>query len=134
MSNWRAGRIVGRREGRVVIEVEPHETLVDPPKGSNVLVLVHEARNIDHHRYYWGILSSVVNASDKWANKEQLHEWIKIRLGLYATGMNADGNVTLKFKSTNFAQMGESEFKDFVDRACNVMAEALGCDPGELLP
>ena len=40
----------------------------------------------------------------------------------------------MKLKSTNFSQMDEREFVDYCERAMNLIAARIGCDPEELLP
>lgn len=104
-----------------------------PPKDNErVLVQVRRARNIQHHRLYWGMLRVVVEATGKWASTDALHRWLKYALGLYDRVEIMPGKVIIEWRSTDFSSMAQSEFKCFFDNAVAEIATETGIDPIQL--
>ena len=118
-----------------VLETSEYGTTLRLPPGhvgdgdSTVFLRVRRPRNIKHHRKYWGMLASVVDATDRWPSTEAMHRWIKWELGMYTPVAVRDGYTVLEWDSTDFASMDQRAFGEFYDRAIAAVVFETGIDP-----
>ena len=113
------------------IQIDRHATL--PEEGAEVLVQVRKARNIKHHRLYWALLHATVEATNIWAEAEELHRWLKISLGHYTPHVQPNGTVLCELLPTNFAAMDQTAFGDYYSRALATIAMETGIDAEALI-
>ena len=103
-----------------------------PKAGADILVQIRQPRNVKHHRMYWSVLAAVVDATDRWPSSKALHRWLKWRLQMYQPVAVQKELVVLEWESTDFASMGQAEFKTFFDKALNAIHAETGIDPDAL--
>jgi Protein of unknown function (DUF1367) len=101
------------------------ETLEKVDKGRNVWVKITQARNLKRHRLYRVILSEVASSHMHYAiaGVEALADYIKMKLGYVDLVLYHDGSSRVVPRSTAFAAMDETSFRDFMDRALKVIEE-----------
>ena len=112
--------------GRCTLAVDFGEQPV--PTVDYVLVKVRQARNVKHHRKYWGLLKAVVDATGRWHSVEDMHRWLKWELRMYRAVAVRDGYTVLEWDSIDFAAMAQREFAEFYDRALAIIAFETGID------
>ena len=123
MTEW----LPAKREGNAMRVWWP-EGYAKPPEGKSILVKVRQARNVKHHRKYWGLLKAVVEATGRWPSPEAAHRWIKVQLEHYQLAQ-IDDHTILEWLPTDFAAMGQAEFSKFYDGAIFHIAVETGLDP-----
>lgn len=92
-------------------------------------------RSLLQNRFYWGLLGKVVENSDHYRRAEQLHFWLKIKLGYVEHVEFHDGRMVTRVASTSFERMEDVEFKVYLDAAIAVICEEIipGMDQGILV-
>lgn len=95
--------------------------------GEMVEIELRRPRNIKHHRKYWALVTLVWEQldHDKWPTAEELHEAIKIRVGLRKRIQLPRGEVGYIAGSIAFHRMSEDEFEAFYGRVCDLIAKAV---------
>jgi hypothetical protein len=91
--------------------------------GDLVMVEVKRPRNIQHHRLYWALVTLVWQNQERYPTAEDLHEAIKISVGLRTTIQLPNGEVGYIPGSIAFHKMDQTEFSAFYDRVCDVVAK-----------
>lgn len=106
------------------------------PNGTGITVEVKRARNINHHRLYWGLVGKVWENlnHDRYPSTDFLSDCIKISVGHCTPFEMADGSIALIPKSISFAEMDQDQFAKFFDSVCKVVCERIipGMDAGAL--
>ena len=126
MSGWDVAKVT-KVAGDTVFLLMANEVGLE--EGQTVFLKVRKPRNIKHHRKYWGMLASVVEATDRWPSTEAMHRWIKWELGMYTPVAVRDGYTVLEWDSTDFAAMDQRAFGEFYDRAIATVVFETGIDP-----
>lgn len=98
------------------------ELLASTPIGSCVAVEWSRPRNIQFHRLYWGLVSTIAEAIGVKPNN--VHCLIKLRTGHYTLISTKSGRVQVP-RSISFAKLTEAEFKAFFNDACRFICEEL---------
>lgn len=109
------------------------EALRELPEGKEVHVTWRRVRNVSHHRFFFAMLRKVCEATGKWNDEEDLLDAIKLATGHTHKIMTLNGEMLVLPKSISFANMDESAFTRFKERAMYVIAEATGIDPVTLM-
>lgn len=101
----------------------PHdvELISGLPSMRDFLATISFPRSLQHNRWYWTLLGKVVENHEFYSSPEVLHLWIKKRLGLWDELKFHDGQVHLRISSTSFPKMDQGSFKDYCDRAIDVI-------------
>lgn len=100
--------------------------------GDTVLVRIRRARNPRHHRLYWGMVRTVVEATGRWPSPEALHRWLKYELGLFTVVAVDRHKFIVEWDSTDFMSMGQDRFSEFFERAVVAICLETGIDPLDL--
>jgi len=102
--------------------------------GEVVQCEVNRPRNLAHHRKFWALLTVVWEASGDWSSPYGLLIELKVRLGHVQEILLRDtGELVRVPKSISFAQMDQTEFDTFYERALmELCAMAGGIEPEEL--
>jgi len=101
------------RRGNTLVPADQHaeEFVNGIAEGREVIVTMRKARSPQHHRFFWALLSKVVENSDDWQTPEEVLDALKLATGHAERRMNIDGGVYLAPKSISFAAMGEEELQ-----------------------
>jgi len=94
--------------------------------GSHVKASISQPRSLSHHRLYWGLLDLVINAQPdprQFLDAESLNETIKIALGYMEEKKDFEGNIYFVPKSISFNDMDQIQFKEFFNRAVDLIIE-----------
>ena len=103
------------------------------PLGTQVEVKPIDARGHDQLAFYWMVLARVVEATNRWPNKEKLHEALKWDLGYVGVAYNMLGIPRLTVDSISLETMGDDERAVFMEQAWAMIAEVTGIDAVGLL-
>lgn len=103
-------------------------------EGKEILLYHRTPRSPKNHAHYRAILAKAVEHLETFNDVDDLHDAIKIASGHTRPVMKTDGEVIFIPKTSNFASMGEEEFKRFKNRALYVLSQLLGFDALQLLP
>jgi hypothetical protein len=95
--------------------------------GELFFVRPQRPRNPKHHRLAFAMFQFVLDATDRFANVEQLLLWLKLQTGHYQEHITENGEMVFVPKSISFASMPEDQFTDW-------HAKALEAIRRELLP
>lgn len=90
-------------------------------------------RSLPHHRLYWGVLSRVVAATERWPTPEHLHQLLMEDLGYVTVIHDLKGRPKVVRDSEAFDAMKQHEFNDYYLKSIARLAEVIGCDPHSLL-
>jgi hypothetical protein len=104
-----------------------------PQKPKLVTVEVRQPRNPGHLSKYWSILQKAARTDPEYTEAEDLHEWVKVRLGMIKEFKDWDGRILIRTKSISVESMGQIHFANFYDRALWLLSERLGVNPEALL-
>jgi hypothetical protein len=96
------------------------ELLASTPIGSCVAVEWSRPRNIQFHRLYWALVTTVAEGIG--VKPDNVHCLIKLRTGYYTLINTKSGRVQVP-KSISFAKMSSAEFKAFFEDACRYVCE-----------
>jgi hypothetical protein len=109
------------------------ELLDDYPKGSEVEITIKRKRSLPQLRLYWKLLHEVVTATDAYPSAEHLHDAIKMALGYTTPLQMLDGGTVQIPDSVAIARMDQQTFKQYFDRALELLSKLMGVDPMSLL-
>ena len=123
---WLEARVHGMTGDRTLIAVANAPKL---DRDKPFLVRIRRPRNPKHHRMYWGMVKSVVDATDRWRTPEHLHRWIKWQLGLYRLTRVDHGKAVVEWDSTDWMSMDQDRFADYFERAVVAICFETGIDP-----
>lgn len=94
-------------------------------QGEIVQVEIKRRRNIQHHRLYWALISTVHENmdGDRYPTPDDLHAAIKIAAGYRTRIELPNGEVGFIPGSIAFHKMDQTEFDAFFDRVCDLVAK-----------
>jgi hypothetical protein len=90
--------------------------------GATVMVEVKRLRNPKHHQLYWALVSKVFDNQSRYETREKLHDALKLACGVYDLLEMPDGKVHKIPGSIAFERMDQTQFGDFYNRVCDVIA------------
>lgn len=99
------------------------EALSSIPLNSEVLVTIHQPRNIRAHRLWWALCGMIAEwSSDEGSvwTKDDVSDFFKISLGHYRRAVDNHGNEWKFPKSISFASLPESEFRPLLSGAIEI--------------
>lgn len=108
------------------------DRLQEIPRGHRVIVEVRPSgRNLDRHRFYFGFLRKVIEATACAPNTQALHTAIKMRTG-YTEDVIMEGFIVKTPASIAFNEMGEDEFMQFLATAIEFIARTYHITPEDV--
>jgi hypothetical protein len=118
-------KFLARRElGKLVpVDQAGEDALRKLKFGDVVSVEVKKPRNVKHHRLYWQLVSTVLENQTRYETAEQLHCALKISAGIYDPLIMPSGVIYKIPGSIAFDKMDQTEFKQFYDKVCDLVAE-----------
>jgi hypothetical protein len=122
--------ITMRRTKAALVPVGPFddEMLEQYPDGAIVEVTIKRRRSNPQNALYWATLAKVVAATDAYPTAESLHEAIKMALGYTMPVRTFDGQLMYLPDSTAFGRMDAVQYKQFFDRAIELLNKLTGSD------
>lgn len=108
------------------------EQIASFPLGTEFDLKPRTRRSLPQQRLYWGILTKVREATflgDRYPTSEKLHDELLRDLGFVTLTYSLDGTPRLVRDSTAFDAMEREDFKGYLDRALDRIAEVTGIDP-----
>lgn len=120
-----------RRKGSGLFPAGPEDqdALRQYPEGVELEMTVKQLRSLPQLRLYWAILHKVNEATGKFASAEHLHDAIKAKLGYVRQIKLLSGVEVIATDSAAFAAMDAQQFKEFFDKAMQLIAETFEFDP-----
>ena len=92
--------------------------------GQKVLkVRVSQPRSLPQHRLYFGLLDKVAENLDQDVTGDDLHEWVKLKLGYVTPIRLRTGEIVEVPKSIAFDKMPQDEFQRFFNDAKTLVIE-----------
>ena len=93
--------------------------------GEVVSIEVKRPRNVRHHRMFWALMTIVHENMDeaRYPTVEDLVSAIKIAAGLRTRIVLPSGDVGFIPGSIAFHKMDQSQFSEFYDRVCDLIAK-----------
>jgi hypothetical protein len=101
------------------------EVLRKIANGKFVTVEVKQSRNLQHHRLFWALMTTVWNnlEHDRYPTVEDFAGAVKICLGLRTRIELPNGTIGFIPGSIAFHNMDQVAFSAFYDRVCDLIAE-----------
>lgn len=93
--------------------------------GKNVKCVVTQPRNIKFHALFFALLNLVYINQDMYATLEGLLDAVKIAIGHCDELVTLDGKLCMIPRSISWAEMDDLSFRDFFDRAVNIIIEKI---------
>ncbi len=109
----------------VPMDADGREFMAALIEGKRVMVSVHVARNVRHHRLLFGLMKMLTDGGAWQGNAEDLLDYLKIAARLVKTVVGADGQVYHVPQSIAFESMDQVAFNRFFERAVYVVCERL---------
>ena len=104
------------------------EMLEQYAEGAVVEVSIKRRRSLPQLRMYWAMLKRVVEATDCHPSAAYLHDAIKLELGYMTPIKRLNGKIEYVLDSTAIAAMDANEFKNYFDRAVELLNRLTGTD------
>jgi hypothetical protein len=127
--------IMVQRRGSFLMPEAPldGEALMALPAGKALAITVRQPRRSSaQNRLYRGLLTVVADNLDQEIGPDDLHEWMKMRLGLTREVKQRNGQIVTVTRSVSFDKMEHDEFTRYFDRAKRLIVEhlipGLNCD------
>jgi hypothetical protein len=120
--------IMVQRRGDFLIPEAPldGEAIRELPAGKALAITVRRPRRSSRqNRLYRGLLQIVCENLDQDISPDDLHEWMKVKLGLVTPVRQRNGEVTFVAKSVAFDKMEHAEFTAYFDRVKRLITEHL---------
>ncbi|HYE38258.1 hypothetical protein [Methylocaldum sp.] len=113
------------RRGSFLAPVAPLDSdqLSKLPVGKPLAVRVTRARSVPQLRLYWSMLGLVAENLDQPITDDDLHEWVKGKLGYAAPVKQRNGEVVNVTRSIAFDKMDQQSFQAFFDKAKALLVE-----------
>jgi hypothetical protein len=89
----------------------------DLPPGDTFRFSWKRARSPKFHRYFFGVLGSLFDTQEQFAEDGNLLDWIKIGAGHAVFHPGPDGRMMAIPKSIAWENLEEDDFREFVDAA-----------------
>jgi len=101
------------------------EALRKIANGKLVIVEVKQSRNLQHHKLFWALMTTVWENSDhsRYPTVEDFAGAVKICLGLRTRIELPNGTIGFIPGSIAFHKMDQGEFDKFYERVCDLIAE-----------
>lgn len=101
------------------------QTLRKIKNGDAVTVEIRRPRNLAHHKMFWALMTIVHENMDeaRYPTVEDLVSAIKIAAGLRTRIVLPSGDVGFIPGSIAFHKMDQSQFSEFYDRVCDLIAK-----------
>lgn len=130
------GPIQCERRGMFLVPCAPTDSdaLMRFPTGKTLSVRVTQSRSSRQLRLYRAMLSLVAENLEQDVTADDLHEWLKLRLGYVREVRQRNGEVVHVAKSVAFAKMDQPTFREFFDKAVTMLIEHIipGLDSADL--
>lgn len=109
-------------------------TLVETVPGKALLKCeITQPRRPKRHRLYWSVLANVIASTrlgSVFPTTNHLHKSLLLTLGYHTAAHNlVTGEVFLVPDSTNWANMDETKFAEYLNAALAALSDATGVDP-----
>lgn len=115
-----------KRDGVLVpCDEDGREIMAALAEGRQVMVRVHAARNIFHHRKLFLLLRRVIDGGAWDGDEESLLNWLKIATGLVDTVVGPKGRAYYIPRSIAFESLPQDRFSRWFDRATFVISTRL---------
>lgn len=85
-------------------------------------------RALKYHKKYWAMLKVVMQNQEHFQTKDNLHETVKYRAGIYRTVIPYVGEPFIVVGSISFDKMDNAQFEAFMVKAKDVCVELVGDD------
>lgn len=118
--------ILVMRRGEFLVPVSPidGERIREFPAGKPLKArLTQPQRSNAQLRLYWSLLNVVCENLDQPMEPEDLHTWLKMRLGLTVEIRQRNGDVFEVPRSVAFDRMEHGEFTKYFDRVKRLLVE-----------
>jgi len=118
-------KFLARKEfGRLVPADDAGEEALRKWKHGDVLTIeVKKPRNGNHHKLYWALVSLVYRNQSHYESPQVVHSALKLATGHYDLITSKSGQEYKVPKSTSFESMDQTEFSEYYDRVCDVIAQ-----------
>lgn len=87
---------------------------------------LRKARNPDHHRKGFALIKLIFDSQEKYTTIEDVLTELKLLTGWYRHHVRSNGEIVYLPKSISFADMDQTEFEEFYDRAIDVAINQYG--------
>lgn len=104
---------------------EGREVLEAIPAGKEVMVHIHTARNVRHHRLLFALFRKLIEGGAWHGDEDGLLDYAKYATGLVDTKVDHLGGTHYAPRSIAFESMDQVRFNRFFDRVCFVVAQNL---------
>lgn len=121
-------KAVFEKRGRTLVPIDDAgvSLLQRHQDGKRLIVSVHVPRSEKHFRLFWVLISKIVEAGAWSGDKESLVDWIQISMGRVRSVVDPEsGRAFLVPLSMKAEDMGDAEFREFFDRAIQLICEKL---------
>ena len=117
---------------RYALMAVAHSDTPLPKKDETFVVRVRRPRNMKHHRLYWAMIGSVVEATGRWNTKRELHEWLLFTLGFRERVWVDENTWYDRLMSTDFMAMDQDTFNEYFELVVAAICLETGIDPLDL--
>lgn len=110
-------------QGLIPVEDAAIEALSSVPINQDVLISIHQPRNIKAHRLWWALCGLVAEWSSDEGNawtRDDVSDFFKLSLGHYRRAVDNHGKEYRFPKSISFASLPESEFRPLLSGAIEI--------------
>ena len=116
-------RLVVRREFSRLVPVSSRDwdLLQQFPAGVEFAAQLSRPRSLRQHRFFWALLSKVIENHPHYTRPEQLLLWLKTKLGYVDEVVSHEGGVLMRVSSISFDSMDQDKFKQFFNAAVDVI-------------
>jgi len=114
--------VMQKMEGRLVPVSGYDAELIDGlPLDKDLRCKITIARSDKQQRFYWVMLSKVVENTDSFSTTEALHFFIRVRTGFVDHIKLHSGETVIVPESTSYGSMDGTRFKQYLDAALEVI-------------
>jgi len=89
---------------------------------------ITKPRNLLFHKKFMALVRLVFENQERYNSIEDLLVEFKLKVGHYKEHITTDGKIVYVPKSISFSQMDEYEFKEFYNKALNVLGKIIKVD------
>lgn len=93
------------------------------PAGDLVMAEIKRARNIQHHRKFYALMSLVYHNQERYTSLDELVDVVKVYVGHCDISVTASGEKVYRPKSISFASMDQTEFDAFYSRVIEMVIQ-----------
>jgi len=111
------------------------ELLNEEAAGTEYRLTRVSPRSTPHNGMYWAQLGLIVKATEAFPTADNMHDWVKAKLGYVEPVMDHAGKViAMKLESTAFDKMDQKDFNVFYEKATRLILEEMGIDLADVVP